>query len=104
MSKYYKPKNVRLNRARKAEEILLMVSREYLISVETMRGNDREARVVRARRDFCLRTKAHGIGCITAAKVLWRNHSTVMYHQRPDMQNRRYERYRATRAEVAKSP
>lgn len=94
----YKPKNVRLDRARKAEQILLMVSREYLVSVEALRGNDRDRRIVRARREFCLRAKANGIGCIIAAKVLWRDHATVLFHQKPELQRRRQERYRAKRA------
>jgi len=96
----YKPKNIRRKRLEKANSILLQVARKYMLSVKTMRGPDRHAHIVAARREFCLTAHAEGIGCILLGKALWRHHDTVQYYLNPAKQGERQRRYQARRDEI----
>jgi hypothetical protein len=93
-----KPKNVRILRARRAQVILQQVARKYMITLDEIRSDDRCARLVEARREYCLRVKAEGIGSVITAKVLHRNQDTVRYHLNPKMQRARQLRYLTKRA------
>lgn len=93
-------KSVRRDRAAEAELLLRKIASKHMLSVKTLRGKERFPHIVRARREFCVRAQEANIGCIIAAKVLWCHHATVMYHQRPEMQMRRHQKYLARRAET----
>jgi hypothetical protein len=88
-----RPRNVMILRRRRAQVILQLVARKYMVSLEDLMSDDRSSGLVAARREFFERAKAEGIGSTTIAKTIRRNHSTVLYHLKPDMQAARRERY-----------
>lgn len=94
-----RPKNTMILRARRAQVILQLVARKYMLSLADMRGDDRAVRLVEARREYCLRAKAEGIGSTTIGKILHRDQDTVRYHFNPKKQEARRNRYLARKAE-----
>jgi len=86
-------KNVRILRARRAQVLLQHVARRFGFTVEQMRKDVRDSRLVAARREYCARVDAEGIGSVISGKILGRNQGTIRYHLSPAMQQARQERY-----------
>lgn len=87
-------------RARRAQVILQLVARKHMVSIEALRGDDRDRHLVEARREVCLRAKAEGIGSTTIGKILHRDQDTVRYHLNPKKRAARTSRYLARKAET----
>lgn len=47
--------------------------------------------LVEIRRDFCIRAKGLGLGCVMIGKILHRSPWTVLYHLKPEMRVRKRE-------------
>lgn len=82
-------------RARYAERLLEWVARKYMMSVKTLRGEERFPHIIAARREFILLAHSKGIGTTTIAKTLWRNQDTIRYHLDPAKFLARRARYRS---------
>jgi hypothetical protein len=93
-----------LKHARYAERLLQYVARKYMMSLQTLRGEERFPHIVQARREFIQLADSKGIGSTTIAKVLWRNQDTVRYHLDPAKRAVRRNRYLAKRAAIEASP
>lgn len=88
-----RPKNTLILRARRAQVILQNVARKYSFTLEAMRSDDRDKRLVAARREYCRQAKAEGIGSTTIGKILCRHQDTIRYHFNPKKALVRQERY-----------
>ena len=94
-----RPKNVRIARAAKAARILDAVSKKHNIDIKSLRRSDvRFQHFVIARREFCVRASAAGIGARIIADTLWCAPKTVQYHIAPKVREYRSHYYRSRRA------
>lgn len=84
--------------ASRAMALLEQISAAHNIDIRSLRAKANFRHFNLARRDYCVRGLEAGIGTAALADVLRRDRSTVVYHQRPDMQIRkRAQRLRACR-------
>lgn len=82
--------------ASRAAALLKQISAEHNIDVRSLKAKASFRHLVLARRDYCLRGLEMGIGVRALAGTLNRERTTILYHQRPDMQIRK-KQWRAMR-------
>lgn len=73
----------------RATEILEQVARDHRIGVVQLRSHHQPKHFIDARRDFCQRARGEGLSMSVIAEVLKKDRSTVSYHLRPDVQERK---------------
>lgn len=103
MRKRKRERNVRKLRVQRAQVLLQQVANRFGVTLEALRSDDRDERLVRARVEYCERANAEKIGSTTIGKVLHRNQATIRYHLRPQMQAVRRNRYLAKRGRLHES-
>lgn len=70
-----------------------------LISLEDLREGGRTAEMVAARRDFCVLSQKHRMGCVIVAYTLGVSHWTVQYWRNDKARARKVQRNRDIREE-----
>jgi chromosomal replication initiation ATPase DnaA len=87
-----RPKDeVLLERFAQGRELLLQLAKSRDVLPSDVMGHYNSDYLIRIRKDFCLRAKEMGLGCISIGKILNRDHTTVLYHLSPAMQARKTE-------------
>lgn len=80
--------------AAQAEAILIEVSREFNIDVPSLRSNARFGHFMPPRREYVRRCVDVGIGCVVAADVIRKHHTTVTQWVCEHRQAYQHEQYR----------
>ena len=85
-----RPKDqILLERFSKGKAVLLELSKSRNVLLSDITGRYNSDYLVGIRKEFCLRAKELGLGCISIGKILDRDHTTVLYHLSPAMQARK---------------
>lgn len=74
-----------------ARQMLKDLAGERKAAVRDIVGRYNEPQFVALRVEFIKRASALGLGCITIGRILERDHTTILYHLKPEMQTRKRE-------------
>lgn len=75
--------------ASRAAALLKQISAIHNVDIRSLRAKANYRHFCNARRDYCVRGLAAGIKSDALADALCRDRTTVVYHQRPDIQIRK---------------
>jgi len=74
---------------RQALALLEEIADKHDVNTLILRSPFKHRRAIMAKKDFCRQAKAAGIPYLTMAQVLNLTHTTVLYHAKPEMQERK---------------
>ena len=75
----------------KARALLEEVARAHRVDVKSLKEHANFRHLMNARRDYCVLGLERGIGLGALAGVLGRDRTTIVYHQRPEMRERKQD-------------
>lgn len=90
-----------------ARKMLKELAIERKAAIRDIVGRYNEPQFVALRVEFIKRASALGLGCISIGRILERDHTTILYHLKPEMQVRksaqrlRWEKIRRQEAQHA---
>jgi len=85
-----------------ARKMLKELAADRKVAVRDIVGRYNEPQFVALRVEFIKRASALGLGCITIGRILERDHTTVLYHLKPEMQVRKNAQRLRTAAKIAR--